>query len=78
MMFGYHILPPPPEPAPLQITSVTFDAKGVCLAPQQLKNFKAIATELDKQRTKVIADEDWHGILEDAQQLFWASFIWFG
>ena len=31
--------------------------------------------EQDKQRTKVMADEDWHSLLYHAQYLFWALLI---
>ena len=58
MIVGSHILPPSPEPALSQITSTTFETKGVCLSPQQLKDLKALTTEWDKQRTKAMADED--------------------
>ena len=34
----------PPEPKMLQIASTTFEAEGVHLPPQQLKDMKAIAT----------------------------------
>ena len=77
MMVGSCILPPPPEPMPPQITSTTFKAEGVRLGPQQLKEFKALTTEWDEQRTKAMADEDWHGLLDHAQHLFQASSILF-
>ena len=38
----------PPEPKTLQIASTTFEAKGVRLLPQQLKELKAIAAEKDE------------------------------
>ena len=34
MLVSSCILPPPPKPAPPQITSTTFKAEGVCLGPQ--------------------------------------------
>ena len=33
MMVGSHILPPPSEAMPLQITSTTFEAEGIYLGP---------------------------------------------
>ena len=58
MMVGSYVPPPPPEPKLQQITSTTLEAKGIHLGPQQLQELKALATEWDKQRTKVIAEED--------------------
>ena len=37
----------------LQIVSTTFEAEGVRLPPQQLKELKAIAAERDEQRKRV-------------------------
>ena len=34
------------------------------MGPQQLKEFKALAVEWDKQRTSAMADEDWCGLLD--------------
>ena len=34
MMVSSHVSPPPPEPSPLQIVSITFKAEGVLLIPQ--------------------------------------------
>ena len=65
----------PPEPKTLQIASTTFEAEGVQLPPQQLKELKAITTERDEQRKRVMGDEEWHGLLDHAQHLFWASSI---
>ena len=66
MMVSSCVLHPPPEPTPPQITSTTFKAEGVPLGPQQLKDLKAHAIKWDEQRTKVTADEDWHGLLDHA------------
>ena len=75
MMVSSCIPPPPPEPKPLQITSTTFKAEGVRLAPQQLHELKAFSMEQDEQRTKLISEEDWCGLLDHAQHLFWALSI---
>ena len=58
-----------------QITSTTLEAEGVHLPPQQLKELKAIAAERDEQRKRVMGDEEWCGLLDHAQHLFWASSI---
>ena len=58
--------------------STTFEAEGVHLGPQQLKDLKALAMEQNEQRTKAMAEEDWHGLLDCAQHLFWALSILFG
>ena len=76
-MVGSCILPPPLETKPLQITSTTCKAEGGRLGPQQLQELKAVTEELDKQRTRVMAEEDWCGLLDQAQCLFWASSIHF-
>ena len=34
--------------------------------------------EWDEQRKRVIADEEWHGLLDHAQHLFWALSILVG
>ena len=65
----------PPKPKTLQIASTTFEAEGVQLPPQQLKELKAISTERDEQRKRAMGDEEWHGLLDHAQHLFWASSI---
>ena len=65
----------PPEPKLPQIASTTFEAEGVRLPPQQLKELKAIATERDEQRKRVTGDEEWHGLLDRAQHLFRASSV---
>ena len=65
----------PPEPKMLQIASTTFEAEGVWLPPQQLKELKAIAVERDEQRKRAMGDEEWHGLLDHAQHLFWASSV---
>ena len=59
----------------LQIASTTFEAEGVKLPPQQLKELKAIATGRDEQRKWAMGDEEWHGLLDCTQCLFWASSI---
>ena len=56
----------PPEPKSLQIVSTTFEAEGVRLPPQQLKELKAIAAERDEQRKRATGDEEWHGLLDHA------------
>ena len=65
----------PPEPMTLQIASTTFEAEGVRLPPQQLKELKAIAAERDKQRKLATGDEEWRGLLDCAQRLFRASSV---
>ena len=65
----------PPKPKTLQIASTTFEAEGVQLPPQQLKELKAIATERDEQRKRAMGDEEWCGLLDRAQRLFWALSI---
>ena len=72
MIVGSHI---PPEPKSPQIASTTFEAEGVRLPPQQLKELKAIAAERDEQRKRAMGDEEWHGLLDCAQYLFQASSI---
>ena len=72
MIVGSHV---PPEPKLLQIMSTTLEAEGVYLLPQQLKELKAIATERDEQRKWVMGDEEWCGLLDYTQRLFWASSI---
>ena len=61
-----------------QIASTTFEAEGVHLPPQQLKDMKAIATERDEQRKWVMGDEEWRSLLDCAQHLFWALSILVG
>ena len=75
MMVGSYILPPPPEPVTLHIMSITFEAEGVRLGPQQLKELKALAMEQDEHKSNAMIDEDWRGLLDCAQCLFWASSI---
>ena len=65
----------PPEPKTLQILSTTFEAEGVRLPPQQLKELKAIAAERDEQRKRAMGDEEWRSLMDHAQYLFWASSI---
>ena len=61
-----------------QITSTTLKAEGIRLLPQELKDWKAIATERDDQRKRVMGDEEWHSLLDHTQGLFWASSILVG
>ena len=68
----------PPEPKTPQIASTTFEAEGVQLPPQQLKDLKAIATERDEQRKWAMRDEEWRGLLDQAQCLFQALSILVG
>ena len=72
MIVSSHVLP---EPKSLQIASTTFEAEGVRLPPQQLKELKAIAKERDEQRKWAMGDEEWRGLLDRAQHLFRAMFI---
>ena len=65
----------PPEPKTLQIASTTFEAEGVRLPPQQLKELKAVAAERDEQRKRATGDEEWRGLLDRAQHFFRASSI---
>ena len=65
----------PPMPKTPQITSTTFEAEGVHLPPQQLKELKAITTERDEQKKRAMGDKEWHGLLDHAQHFFWASSI---
>ena len=69
-MISSHIPPAPPETKPLQITSTTFKAEGVCLGPQQLQELKALATEWDEQKTKATAEENWGSLLHHTQHVF--------
>ena len=64
MMVGSCVPPPPPEPRLPQLMSTTFETEGVCLGPQKLQELKALTVEWDEQRTKVTAEEDWHGLLD--------------
>ena len=77
MIVGSCILPERKLP---QLTSTTLEAKGVHLLLQQLKDLKAITTERDEQRKRVMGDEEWRGLLDHAQCFFlgfvhpnWAS-----
>ena len=72
MIVGSYI---PPKPKMPQIASTTLEAEGVQLPPQQLKELKAITAERDEQRKRVTGDEEWCGLLDCAQHLFWASSI---
>ena len=65
----------PPEPKSPQIASTTFEAEGVRLPPQHLKELKAIAAERDEQRKQAMGDEEWHSLLDRAQRLFWATSV---
>ena len=72
LIVGSHI---PPEPKMPQIVSTTFEAEGVWLPPQQLKELKAITAERDEQRKRAMGDEEWRGLLDRIQRLFWATSI---
>ena len=72
LIVGSRVLPEPKTP---QIASTTFEAERVRLPPQQLKELKAITTERDEQRKRVMGDEEWRGLLDRAQHLFWALSI---
>ena len=72
MIVGLRI---PPKPKMPQIASTTFEAEGVQLLPQQLKELKAIATERDEQRKRAMGDEEWCSLLDRTQHLFRASSI---
>ena len=63
LIVGSHVLPEPKTP---QIASTTFEAEGVRLPPQQLKELKAITTERDEQRKRAMVDEEWRGLLDRA------------
>ena len=65
----------PPKPKLPQIVSTTFEAEGVWLPPQQLKELKAIAAERDEQRKRATGDEEWRGLLDRAQRLFRATSV---
>ena len=65
----------PPKPKLPQIASTTFEAEGVRLPPQQLKELKAIAAERDEQRKRATGDEEWRSLLDRAQHLFRATSI---
>ena len=75
LIVGSHILPEPKTP---QIASTTFEAEGVRLPPQQLKELKAIAAERDEQRKRAMGDEEWCGLLDCAQRFFRASSVLVG
>ena len=75
MIVGSRVLPKPKAP---KIASTTFEAEGVQLPPQLLKDLKAIAAERDKQRKRVMGDEEWHSLLDHAQYFFRASSILVG
>ena len=61
-----------------QIASTTFEAEGVRLPPQKLKELKAITAERDEQRKRATGDEEWRGLLDHAQRFFRASSILVG
>ena len=65
----------PPKPNTPQIVSTTFEAEGVRLHLQQLKELKAITEERDEQRKQAMGYEEWRGLLDRAQCLFRASSI---
>ena len=64
IMVGSHILLPPLEPPSPQIPSTTFKVGGVYLGTNQLRQLRLLAREQDKQRRKVIVDEDWCSLLD--------------
>ena len=66
------ILPPPPETPPPHITFTAFKAEVVCMSSEQLKEHKVLTIEWDKQRSKAMTDENWHGLLDHPQHLFQA------
>ena len=55
LIVGSRILPEPKMP---QIASTTFEAEGIRLSPQQLKELKAIAAERDEYRKRAMGDEE--------------------
>ena len=63
-MVGSCIPLPPSEPMASQIPSINFKTKGVRLRPKQLMELKALTEELDKRRSRAIADEDWQSQLD--------------
>ena len=65
----------PPKPKLPQIASTAFEAEGVRLPPQQLKELKATAAERDEQRKRATGDEEWCGLLDRTQHLFWATSV---
>ena len=75
MIVGSCILP---KPKTLQITSTTFEAEGVQLPPQQLKELKGIAAERDEHKKRATGNKEWHCLLDCAQHIFWASSILVG
>ena len=75
LIVGLHF---PPKPKMPQIASTTFEAEGVRLPTQQLKELKAITVERDEQRKRAMGDEEWHSLLDRTQHLFRASSIPFG
>ena len=56
--------------------SKIFEAEGVHLGPQKLKELKALTAKQDDQRSNTIVEEDWY-LLDHTQHLFWASSILF-
>ena len=64
MMVGSHIPLPSLKPVPPQILSTTSETEGVSLGPEWLKELKTLAAEWDKQSSRAIADEAWHGLLD--------------
>ena len=70
LMVGSPIPPLPPESTPPQILSTTFKAEGVRLDSEQLQELKVLAMEWDKQRSRVMVDEDWLGLVDCTKCLF--------
>ena len=75
IILGSHILP---KPKMLQIAFTTFEAEGIQLPPQQLKQLKATSTERDEQKKQAMGDEEWHGLLDCTQRFFRAFLSWSG
>ena len=67
-------LPPPPprRPNPAAEPPTTFEAEGVRLEAQQLKDLRQLAKERDAQRAQGEATtlDQWRALLERAQYLF--------
>ena len=59
----------PPKPKSPRIASTTFEAEGVRLPPQKLKELKAIATERDEQRKRATGGEEWRKLKHPFMQI---------
>ena len=55
---GTGLVLPPPQPDTQQVLSSTFEARGVCLGPDQQKELKALTTEWDAHRGRLLVDKD--------------------